>query len=298
MSSMCFLHVLVSGCVASFIRASSFIMSILFACMIFFLIIVYSTGMYPVSLSRIIVGMPFGRYRSVFITSLNMVCSFLFSSLPMVQPSHAYVIIGIIMASTICHIACIFIPLNSLLPVSEMILAVAPFIFLSISAIWSDRLPLLFSVSPRYLYAGTSSSSSPFSFRELFFPFPLFITLHFAAPNCIWYLLATWLVTSSISCSLSRSWWIRHTSSIHRSESRVMFAWVTYPRFLCLSSLAISSISVAYSITDSTPPCLILSLICIFLVSPCLVCILAVRLELSFLIILRFFPFTPFWCRA
>ena len=101
----------------------------------------------------------------------------LFSSLPMVQPSHAYVIIGIMMASTICHIACIFIPLNSLLPVSEMILAVAPFIFLSISAIWSDRLPLLFRVSPRYLYAGTSSSSSPFSFRELFFPFPLFISL-------------------------------------------------------------------------------------------------------------------------
>ena len=96
----------------------------------------------------------------------------------------------------------------------------------------------------------------------------------------------------------SRSWWIRHTSSIHRSESRVMFACVTYHRFLCLSSLAISSISVAYSITDSTPPCLILSLICIFLVSPCLVCILAVRLELRFLIILKFFPFTPFWWRA
>ena len=87
MSSICFLHVLVSGYVASFIRATSFIMSILFACMIFFLIIVYSTGMYPVSLSRIIVGMPFGRYRRVFITSLNMVCSFLFSSLPIAPPS-------------------------------------------------------------------------------------------------------------------------------------------------------------------------------------------------------------------
>ena len=130
------------------------------------------------------------------------------------------------------------------------------------------------------------------------FLFPPFITLHFAAPNCMWYLLATRLVTSSISCSFSRSWWIRHTSSIHRSESRVMFACVTHPRFLCLSSLAISSISVAHSITDSTPPCLILSLICIFLVSPCLVCILAVRLELRFLIILKFFPFTPFWCRT
>ena len=124
------------------------------------------------------------------------------------------------------------------------------------------------------------------------------MTLHFAAPNCMWYLLDTWLVTSSISCSFSRLWWIRHTASIHRNESRMMFACVTYPRFLCLSSLAISSISVAYSITDSTPPCLILSLICIFLISPCLVCILAVRLELRFLIIFRFIPFTPFSCRA
>ena len=87
------------------------------------------------------------------------------------------------------------------------------------------------------------------SFSSLF---PLFITLHLAAPNCMWYLLATRLVTSSISCSFSRSWWIRHTSSIHWSESRVMFACVTHPMFLCLSSVAISSISVAHSITDTT----------------------------------------------
>ena len=119
----------------------------------------------PYSLSRIIIGMPFGRYKRVFITSLNMVCNILFSSLPMVQPSHAYVIIFMMMVSTICHIACIFILLNSLLPVSEIILAVARFIFLFISAMWSDKLPLLFRISPRYLYAGTSSSSSQFSFR-------------------------------------------------------------------------------------------------------------------------------------
>ena len=146
-------------------------MSILFACRIFFLLIVSSTGMYPVSLSRIVVGMPLGRYRRVFITSLNMACSFLFSSLPMVQPSHAYVIIEMMMASTICHIACIFILLSSLLPVSEIMLAVAPLIFLSISVLWSDKLPLLFNISPRYSYAGTTSSSSSFSFRELSFSF-------------------------------------------------------------------------------------------------------------------------------
>ena len=28
-------------------------------------------------------------------------------------------------------------------------------------------------ISPRYLYLGTSSSTSPFSVRALFFPFPL-----------------------------------------------------------------------------------------------------------------------------
>ena len=77
-----------------------------------------------------------------------------------------------------------------------------------------------------------------------------------------------------------------------------MFAYVSNPSFFCFSSLAISSIKVAYFITDSTPPCLMLSLIFIFLVSPYLVWTLAVRLELRFLIILRFFPYIPFWFRA
>ena len=95
-----------------------------------------------------------------------------------------------------------------------MIRVVAPFmIFLATSAIWSDRLPLLFIISPRYLYEGTSSSTSPLSFRVLFLPFPFLTTLHLAAPNWIWYLFATWFVTSSISCSFCRPWWIRHTSS-------------------------------------------------------------------------------------
>ena len=220
-----------------------------------------------------------------------MLWSFLVSSLVGVHPSQENVNIGIIIVSTICHTACIFIPLNSLFPVWASIVAVVPFIFFSISSKWSDRLPLLFMISPRYLYLGTSSSTSSFSVRALFFPFPLLITLHFAAPNWIWYLFATWLVISSISCSLSRSWWMRQTSSIHNSESRVIFVSVLYPRFLCFNSLAISSIRVAHSITDSTPPCLMLSLMLIFLVSPYLVWILAVKFELSYFIILSFFSF-------
>ena len=83
----------------------------------------------------------------------------------------------------------------------------------------------------------------------------------------MWYLFATWLVMSSISCSLFKSWWMRHTSSIHSSESSLTFDFVSYPRFLCFSSLAISSIRVAYSITDSTPPCLRLSLCQSFLLA-------------------------------
>ena len=147
---------------------------------------------------------------------------------------------------------------------------------------WSDRLPLLFIISPRYLYLGTSSSVSPFSLSAFFLPLPLLITLHFAAPNWMWYLLATWFVTSSISCSLFRSWCIRHTSSIQSSESRVIFASVTYPRFFSFNSFDISSMRVSYSMTDNTPPCLMLSLMLILLVRPYLVCILAVRFELIF----------------
>ena len=100
---MCFLQVLALACVASFIRPSSFIWSMRLACRVFF-------------------------------ASLNMHWSFLFSSLLVVRPSHAYVIMGMMMASSICHVACIFIPLNCLFPLSASILSVAPLTFFSISA--------------------------------------------------------------------------------------------------------------------------------------------------------------------
>ena len=44
---------------------------------------------------------------------------------------------------------------------------------------------------------------------------------------------------------------IGHTSSIHTSESRVIFALISYPNFCCFTSLGILSIRVAYFITDS-----------------------------------------------
>ena len=91
---------------------------------------------------------------------------------------------------------------------------------------------------------------------------------------------------------------MRHMSSIHRRESRVVLPPMSIPWPSCLSSLDISSIRAAYSITNRTPPCLMLSLILIFLVCPYQVCIFPVRLEFSFLIILRFFPSILFLCRV
>ena len=132
----------------------------------------------------------------------------------------------------------------------------------------------------------------------IFFPFPILTTLHFAAPNSMWYFSATLFVMLSISCSVLRSWCMRQTSSIHRRVLTFSPVSVTIPRSCSFNSFDISSMSVAYSMTDSTPPCLMLSLILISLVCPCLVWIFAVRLLLSFFIIWRFFPVTPFLWRA
>ena len=75
-----------------------------------------------------------------------------------------------------------------LFPASVMIRVVAPFTFLAPLAIWSDMLPLLFIVSPRYLYVRTPSSVSPLSFRALFVPLPFITIVHLANPNWMWYL--------------------------------------------------------------------------------------------------------------
>ena len=117
-----------------------------------------------------------------------------------------------LMESISCHIAFLLIPVNSFFPASAIIRVVALFIFFATSAIWWDRLPLLFIISPQVLVR----------------PFP--VLLH--------WVLAIWV-------------------------------------------LAISSMRVAYSISDSTPPCLRLSLMLISLLSPYLVCILASKLRVT-----------------
>ena len=104
--------------------------------------------------------------------------------------------------------------------------------------------------------------------------------------------LATCFATSNICCRVVRS------CSMPSIKSRVL-SWV--PCLVCITmlfffgSFAIPSISVANSIIDRTPPCLILSLILISGVRPGLVWILALRFVFNFLIIVSFFPVTPLW---
>ena len=117
-------------------------------------------------------------------------------------------------------------------------------------------------------------------------------SIHFSAPNSIWYFLqhGLWCPSFPVGLSGRGEWGTRHPSIVGCS---VVFPVLLCCLFCCVpcfvgrpisffSSLAISSIRVAYSITDRTPPCLMLSLIFISLVSPCLVWILALRFEFSF----------------
>ena len=133
------------------IRLGLSLVSTLFACIIFFFLTIISIGRNPVSASRMAVGVWSGSCRIVFIALLNIasICaiSLIFGS----HDSDPYVIIGVIMVSTSSHMALIFIPLNSLFPVSARISCVDACIFPFMTFIWSSRSPLLFIMSPRYL---------------------------------------------------------------------------------------------------------------------------------------------------
>ena len=112
--------------------------------------------------------------------------------------SEPYVMIGMMVASTGCHTASILILWNSLFPVSTIISWVVAFIFPFSVFIWAFKFPLLFIIFPRYLYAGTSSSFTPFKLICVLGPFPILTPLHLGAPNSMCFFRAIWLVTSSI----------------------------------------------------------------------------------------------------
>ena len=95
----------------------------------------------------------------------------------------------------------------------------------------------------------------------------------------MWYRFAMLSVMSSSFSSSCLSWCMRATSSIHsRHPVVVWFHTLWFPLSFDLISFSISSIRAAYSMNDSTPPWRMLSFMCIFLVSPWVVLIFAVRL--------------------
>ena len=137
---------------------------------------------------------------------------------------------------------------------------------------------MLFIVVPRYLYVVTFSRSICPSLNGVSGVFPIVIVWLFSWPNLIWYLFAISSVMFSIFWSSFLFLWISATSSIHRRHPPTVWLpiWVV-PIFSFCISLAISSIRLAYSITDSTPPCLMLSLIFMVLVFPYCGCVVFLK---------------------
>ena len=139
---------------------------------------------------------------------------------------------------------------------------------LSICAIWSLRFVFLFIISPSYLYVPVRSSSICPSVNLGFsLVFLIIIVWLFSFPNLMWYFSATLLVMSSSFC-FSLGLVSSRTSSIHsRHAMLVSVLGILIPRSVPFIPLSISSISSVSWSTDSTPPCLMLSLMVIFLVA-------------------------------
>ena len=102
-------------------------------------------------------------------------------------------------------------------------------------------------------------------------------SLDFSWPNLILYLLAVLFVIDSRVCWSSMLLVMIATSSTHRRHVKLVSILVWVVHLALFISLLISSISVAYWVTASTPPCLMLLLIFMGLVMPCLVLMVAVR---------------------
>ena len=110
----------------------------------------------------------------------------------------------------------------------------------------------------------------------------------------MWYFSATLLVMSGSSCFPSGLVSRSRTSSIHsRHAILVSVLGILIPRSVPWISLFISSIGNAYWSTERTPPCLMLSLILIFLVGPYFVWMVAVKFSFSFLLVDHIFVSSP-----
>ena len=121
---------------------------------------------------------------------------------------------------------------------------------------------------------------SPSLMVGLVLSLPIISSLDFSWPNLILYLLAVLFVIDSRVCWSSMLLVMIATSSTHRRHVELVsiLVWVVHLVFgAFFISLLISSISVAYWVTASTPPCLMLLLIFMGFVMPCLVLMVAVR---------------------
>ena len=143
-----FPHSLCFDKVTSLMRVSFCMLSIRLPCRTCFFFIMYSTVSFPISFNRIVVGVPFGKYRIVLglhwrwtVVSSVLLCS---GSSPRRRTSLLVLLWRLpfaIQLSSLCSWILGF-------PFQR---GVVPQTLLSISLMWSDRLPLLLMVSPRYL---------------------------------------------------------------------------------------------------------------------------------------------------
>ena len=118
---------------------------------------------------------------------------------------------------------------------------------------------------------------SPSLMVGLVLSLPIMSSLDFSLPNWILYLLAVMFVIDSRVCWSSMLLVMIATSSTHRRHVELVSILVWVVHLALFISLLISSISVVYWVTASTPPCLMLLLIFMGVVMPYLVLIVAVR---------------------
>ena len=118
---------------------------------------------------------------------------------------------------------------------------------------------------------------SPSLMVGLVLSLPIISSLDFSWPNLILYLLAVLFVIDSRVCWSSMLLVMIATSSTHRRHVELVSILVWVVHLALFISLLISSISVAYWVTASTPPGLMLLLIFMGFVMPCLVLMVAVR---------------------
>ena len=129
------------------------------------------------------------------------------------------------------HMAFILIPLNSLSTVCASILWVAAIVLVSRSFRVFVKVVFLLYIFPRYLYLGTSSSAVLLSVILLSWPGPILTTLHFAAPNSIWYFLrrGLWCPSFPVGLSGPGGWGTRHPSTVGSSAGfPVLFVGLYY----------------------------------------------------------------------